>query len=408
MTKDGGGGKRPIVDVQMDVSGSINGGWSVTTTYDPPRIPTNSGGNYVSRKRIRQALTETVVNQNGWRPPTAYRSAAIRRYSFPCAYYRTGGTSTIRSIIGTSNPTSGATYGYAPNDSLFISNLTGAPSVSTNLKNRAVTEAMNKLQQKKVDLGAALAELRPTVNGLAEIGLKLANLVWAIRKGHWEHARQILFGPRGLTPSDAGQAWLAWQYGIKPLMMDAHGLMEAFHKGILEKDLIVKVTRTVREDSTPLFVPTGPWTWAKQEGFVEDLVKVVIYGKISDAWKASAGSWGLSNPASAIWEGLGWSFLVDWLLPLGNFLDAMGATVGLSFLGGSMTTRKYAVLTYTVWPLVSGSVGVWEKPPVTVYKLLATERTVYNDWPTPWPYVRNPLSGTHVANAAALILALSR
>jgi hypothetical protein len=397
------GRKRPIVDVGLDKTGSVTQVATVTTEFLAPRAPSVGNFNYTSKRRIRSALVVTVPQPGGWRPPTAYRSAAARRVSLPFSFKQTRSTSTITRISGGSVPTSGSTYGYAPNDTLFFTNL-GVPSVSVNTVHYAETEALNKLRDARIDLGASLAELGETVDYIADVAEVIAAIILAVKRGDWKHAARII-GHRGRHPKDVAESWLAFKFGLLPLMSDAFGAMEAFSKGILAKDTLIHVSRQVTVDVTPIWIPTGNWTGSSQSGKVEESCKVVIYAQIADATRQALSSWGLTNPFAAAWEGLGWSFLIDWVLPIGNFLKALDATVGLTFKGGTKTTRIYANLSYDVWPNVSGA-DLVGGPCRTKYKCLATERTVYNDWPTPWTYIKNPLSNSHTSIVAALILSI--
>lgn len=398
------GKKLKVVPVSLEITGTVVVPATITTEFKPPQVPQTANSNYTKERRVRSSFVSSVVQPSGWRPPTPYRSAAARRVSLPFYLVNVNPGSSVTRISGGSVPTTGSTYGYAPADTLFFSSL-GIPTVSTNTVIRAEVEALNKLRDSRIDLGASLAESRETVRYIADSALWFWRFIDNFRKGRWGNCHQMLFGRRGPTPKDAADAWLAYKFGLLPLMSDLHGTFEAFRKGILEKDALIHVSRQVKSNVTPLFVPTGNWTEARQYGEVWELAKVVFYAKISDATLQALSSWGVTNPLAAVWEGLGWSFLVDWILPVGNFLKALDATVGLTFLSGTKTTRMHADLTYLIRPNVSGTTLIGN-PIMTKYKCLATQRTVYTTWPTPWTYVKNPLSSSHTSIVAALILSL--
>ncbi len=389
-----------IVDVHLNKSGTRSFSGAVDTVFKPPIVPQHASFSFTADKRIRSNLITTVVGAKGWRPPTAYRSAAVRRRGEYFFLRNTNPASSVLTIEGDSRPISGTTYGYAPGDSLFFDGF-GIPTVSTNTVARAETEVLNKLREAAVDLGGNLAELRTTLEDIASLASFLYYILVEARKGNWNAIGRML--KIHANPRTVAEAWLAYCFGIMPVVSDISTAINTFNKGLREKDALIHVSRTVRNDVTPLFIATGNWTKASQSGRVEELAKAVIYAKISDSTLANLSSWGAINPAAAIWEGLGWSFLVDWLLPIGNFLNAMSSTVGLTFQGGSLTTRIHANLKYEVWPDVSGTVLVGV-PCRTSYQCLATQRTVYLTWPTPWPYIKNPLSTQHVSIAASLIV----
>lgn len=393
------GRRRPIVPVQLDKTGQQTGVSTITTSFKVS-APQISNFTFVDRKRIRSLLIKTVPTSKGWRPPTAYRSAAVQRIGEQFHLRNVDPRSSVTTIEGRSRPVAGNTYGYAPADSLFFTSL-GVPNVSANTQNQAETEALNKLRDARIDLGAMLAESRETVNFIADMAQLLYYILWEAKRGRWDRIGRLL--GHKYHPRTAAEAWLAYAFGIQPIVSDIYGAMEAFKKGLTEKDALIHVSRTVRNTVTPVFIPTGSWTWATQRGRVDELCKVVIYAKIADSTIAALSSWGVINPAAAIWEGLGWSFLVDWLLPIGNFLQALGSTAGLTFVGGTKTIRLYANLTYEIWPFIAGTT-LQGSPCVCKYKALATSRTVYNDWPTAWPYIKNPISTQHTSIVGALIV----
>jgi len=397
------GAKGKIVDVGMKVTGSIPGVATVTTKFKVA-VPQVANLNYTAKKLIRSPLIKTVPDVKGWRVPTPYVSAAAKRTAKGFSLVNIKASSSITTISGDSVPSASSSYGYAPSDTLFF-NAQGVPIVSANTQAQAVTEALNKLQDARVQLGAALVESKETVEFIASTAITLVRVYQAARRGQWNKVAQLL----GLTPQKsvktAGDAWLAYKFGLVPLMSDISGAFDAFNTGMREKGADIHVSRQIEADVTPLFIPTGNWTSASQEGSVKELCKVVIYAKISDSFLASMNSWGAINPLSALWEGVGWSFVVDWLLPIGNFLNSMSGTVGLTFHGGTKTTRIYANLTYKVMPAVSGATMVGD-PCITKYECLATQRLLYTDWPIPWLYIKNPLSSSHVSIAAALVASI--
>jgi hypothetical protein len=46
---------------------------------------------------------------------------------------------------------------------------------------------------------------------------------------------------------------------------------------------------------------------------------------------------GFTNPINLLWELIPFSFVADWFLPIGSYLEALKAWEGATFLGGSRT-----------------------------------------------------------------------
>lgn len=77
----------------------------------------------------------------------------------------------------------------------------------------------------------------------------------------------------------------------------------------------------------------GFTTWS-----YEDLVTAKGQLLVSDPSVVTAGELGLTNPALVAWELVPYSFVVDWFLPIGDWLQAQTSLLGLSFSDLSITT----------------------------------------------------------------------
>jgi hypothetical protein len=72
--------------------------------------------------------------------------------------------------------------------------------------------------------------------------------------------------------------------------------------------------------------------------------RFVLRFRISDPLQAFLAQTGFTNPVNLAWELLPFSFVVDWFLPIGPYLEALSAFDGLTLLDGSQTqfTRELA------------------------------------------------------------------
>jgi hypothetical protein len=198
--------------------------------------------------------------------------------------------------------------------------------------------------------------------------------------------------------------WLEYHFGWQPLLADIHGGIEQVKEGFRHKAQVFSVSRTVTESSSgPGYIP-GPLVYSKikvtGQSFLSTRVK--IYARVSDSTLANISSLGLINPAQVAWELVPYSFVVDWFLPVGSFLEALTDTAGLTFVSGVRTYRvrssfvsEYTPPSYS-WPKWSGSYQA-------TLNLQAMERHPLGGWPLPLPYVKNPLSTIHVASGLALV-----
>lgn len=67
---------------------------------------------------------------------------------------------------------------------------------------------------------------------------------------------------------------------------------------------------------------------------------------ISNAESLAAKALGINSPAASLWEAVPLSWLIDYAVNVGEFLDALGATEGLSFVHGFYSYSMHAKYTY--------------------------------------------------------------
>lgn len=287
-----------------------------------------------------------------------------------------------------------------------------------NERDRSVTECLLKLQDNKVDLGVALAELRKTSTHLAKSATDLWRALGFLRNKKWGRLGNILSkrapGFRGkVNPGmTSARYWLEYNYAWKPLIMEVGGLMELV-KLQLEPALLVHATRTVHNRGTfvvsDLDYPAG-YNWSTPGFTVRAGYKRAsttrLTGRISSAHLRYA-SQGFTNPVNVAWELMPYSFVIDWSLPVGNYLSALTATHGLTFTWGS-TVMRYFCNGYADLKLprddtlyhYEGTNGTTE-----IFKF-GMDRQVYSSFPRPVLYAKNPFSTSHAISALALLRGL--
>lgn len=131
---------------------------------------------------------------------------------------------------------------------------------------------------------------------------------------------------------DVGSVILEWRYGIAPLMQDIASAIEVLQEDF--KPVYVKAT-SGRASSEK---PACPYGGAPVVSVTE---RVTIKGtmKITNPLLYLANKLGFVNPASVVWEAIPFSFLLDWFLPIGNFLQNFTDFVGVELVDGSITAK---------------------------------------------------------------------
>jgi len=223
----------------------------------------------------------------------------------------------------------------------------------------------------------------------------------AARRGNWSQVGKV-FGVTGKSLKSGGlfsERWLEYQFGWMPLASDIHGAFDQFQTGLKKRGQFSSVQRSLWDntevDTTSVNNDVRCTTKVQSRG--------KIYSRVRDRDIANLTSLGLADPLQIAWALVPYSFVVDWFLPVGNMLEGIGATRGLTFVGGykSFTTETSGVHTYRPSPQAGLNMQIVEPFECRV-SVSAYSRTPYSTFPSPSLYVKSPFSTKHLFDALAL------
>lgn len=274
----------------------------------------------------------------------------------------------------------------------------------------AVTTAIyEKVKSQETNVGNLLAELGKTKQSFADIVVRIASALLSFKSGNFiKGFRKLLPG----TPKEVANDYLLWTYGIKPLLGDIDGL--AKHLAAVDKLEVVDKAVRSRNLASPIQNKVfGGRVMSRTETLgieTEVTVKAVIKYRIDCAKARELNQLGLTNPASVAWETVPWSFVVDWLIPIGNWLnllDTMLTVTPVSYHTTVVVKQKiFCTSTHSGEKKQTssdrgittfGGVGSWAKENVYVERRLASVPAL------PYPKFKNPVSQGHIQNALALL-----
>jgi hypothetical protein len=214
-------------------------------------------------------------------------------------------------------------------------------------------------------------------------------------KGNWKN-----------TPN----SWLELQYGWKPIVSDVQGACQALDTlESASNPYLVRVKGQAGADVenvwqkpmnySPLYRFTVRDKWKHS-------CKVSLYYVLRNPTLARFASLSLTNPFEMAWEKQKYSFVVDWFLPVGNWLSTLDADFGWDFRSGTLVkfTRGGSSSYFNTTGFTSGVIRVDFSGDYYKADGFNLVRTVYNS--APWggiPRFKNPLSSQHVANAMSLL-----
>lgn len=274
-------------------------------------------------------------------------------------------------------------------------------AVRLNQSNLCAARLAKKVIDSDIDLSVAAGEYRETSRMFKDLAQRLVKAARALKHGDVGGVATAL-SVKG--SKDWANAWLLANYGIKPLVNDIFGGAKALEKGLLKETYHVESTRVVYEDSKTTVTGTllsGLWTvtWNLR---IETSMRVKY--TTTNATLATLASLGLTNPLVLIWELKKLSFVIDWAIGIGAWLNQLGASAGRTFNQGSTTvfTRITGHASYTRFG-ETASIR-YDNFGTQKYSIVTCNRTALTSFPVAWlPAIKDPTSIANLTTSAALL-----
>lgn len=272
---------------------------------------------------------------------------------------------------------------------------------------QAANKARLNLHEGRVNLAQAFAERKQIANMFSSTVRRLCAAFRSVKRGNPKEALATL-GQPFTNPrrygKGAAQDFLAMQFGWKPLMSDLYNVFQAL--GPADGRLLLQgVGRHGDMINSKSFAPSGTPSLRRDVVRYRETsatVKTTLDFAISDFVALAAAQTDLVNPLAVVWELVPFSFIGDWILPIGDYLESLTATQGLNYLGG-VTSRiigRTSVVSGRVFHTASTGTDGWGR---TTSSELRRERIVHTTVPGPSLSVKNPFSTLHVAEVVALL-----
>lgn len=304
-------------------------------------------------------------------------------------------------------------------------NAPGGSTVPTSVTNRAIKKLQGKTGPESANIAQDLLQMSQLTNLIGDTAVRLADSMRALKHGNIAKAVQTLWHtdvkPRykkNKYPSPTNSIadnWLALQYGWKPLLQDIRGLMDSIARLQLGSVVVYTARSTAHHEENrvsymSLGVANSPRIGTQTETFVAD-VRYGIRYQIDNHLKAFLAQTGFTNPINLAWEVLPYSFVVDWFIPIGPYLEQFSAWDGLVFNDGwkSVTTKLS-----TTWNVgYSGKLNVSDPNDVQMISYIGSRRreeityarTKLTAFPSQViPTFKNPVSPQHALNGLALLI----
>jgi hypothetical protein len=142
------------------------------------------------------------------------------------------------------------------------------------------------------------------------------------------------------TAGFVSDSWLELKYGWMPLISDAYAMAEIYSErmGRVHDDIVIDVRAKVTFDPPCLVDSSGAIGVVHQRNGVAKHSIIGRYQLISPEMRQLS-ALGLLNPGSLVYELIPYSFVFDWFIPLGSYIDSLTSLAGLRFIGGCETSQ---------------------------------------------------------------------
>ena len=219
-----------------------------------------------------------------------------------------------------------------------------------------------------------------------------------LRRGQW--IQGAIFDSRRMKKRDReiAKKWLEYSYGWKPLMSDIYGLYQELQRDHASDFQYIKASGTFsRKQNTK----SGRWTQVTVD--YEHSVRLNARFRYM-AQLHSRASVGLTNPLATAWELIPYSFVLDWAINIGEYLNNLDALVGVIDHSLYSTERVSKRVTGVYKQATKqGSPGTGEDGLVTLSRSIAAPIST-----SPPPVLNINMGTNRVASALALLRTLAK
>jgi hypothetical protein len=277
-------------------------------------------------KGFQKAQERGEVVMNPWQKATRTKTsqaityADVHRTGNPSQWYRYSGGPWTRLTHGV-----GSTTDLVPKIGTFLFSYDDVNRIAV----EASTNVLSQIGRASTDTWENLAEIRKTLT-----------MLWSPLKSWFQFERKARAASLGLSASNA---WLMYRYGIRPLVGSINDVMVAVGRGIRNERVSSRAQRVISVSRNKTFTHStdGILASVTENASESIIVRAMSLDELTTDWRYQYG-FDAKSLMTLPWNLVGYSFVVDWFVNVGDLIGSLGQAFYPQSLGRCITTQQVA------------------------------------------------------------------
>lgn len=187
---------------------------------------------------------------------------------------------------------------------------------------KLLAKLRDALEGHSFNAAVSLAEAHESLSMITNTARHLAKGIWYVSRGNF-YAATRHFGLKHRPPhtsraKDFAHNWLQYKYGWYPLVKDARDAAVAL-AALTNRPIRQAVTATHSAQVSDLYVHNADFCTVTEKRLKMTRKRYKYY--LTEDFSPIA-SLGFTDPLPVMWELIPYSFVVDWFVPIGSYLEA--------------------------------------------------------------------------------------
>ena len=253
------------------------------------------------------------------------------------------------------------------------------------LQNEALDNLRKKLASVRTNLLDMFRTRNESINMMRKRVMTIVNAYRALKRGDWRHFKRLLkINPRRPQKGwdNIPGLWLEYWYGWAPLIGDCYNVC----KDLLRVPHMVTTARTRKNftiNTQRVYNDANSKGTIYQSSEFRIVTTARCHATVNNQAISALSQTGILNPSLVLWEAVPYSFVVDWFIPVSDYLENLNALAGITVKDISATTTVED--NCRVWSSNFKQEG-WHDKPISFtsnWYSKAKERKIYTSFPSP-------------------------